>query len=149
MKRALWAQSPTATTWETVLESGLSAPARARAELAGHLDGMLAEDRARDLLLLADELVTNSVVHARADGSGQILLELILGRDTVRVAVTDGGSTTMPTVRPRRATAGGHGLYLVERLSDSWGMEREGKRQTRVWFEFLRAPRATGNGATA
>jgi hypothetical protein len=63
--------------------------------------------------------------------------------------VTDGGSATVPTVRPRRATAGGHGLYLVERLSDSWGMERDGKRQTRVWFEFLRGPRETADGVTA
>ncbi len=149
MKRAWWAQSPTATIWETVLESGVSAPARARAELAGRLDGTLAADRTRDLLLLADELVTNSVLHARADGPHEILLELVLGRDAVRVAVTDGGSITVPTVQSRRAAPGGHGLYLVERLSDSWGMERDGTRQTRVWFEFLRSPRATANGATA
>jgi anti-sigma regulatory factor (Ser/Thr protein kinase) len=145
MKRAWWAQSPTATIWETTLARGHGAPSEARHELAGHLDGTLDADRTRELLLLAGELVSNSVLHARADGDPEILVELIVGRDAVRVVVTDGGSATVPAVQPRDPLgAGGRGLYLVESLSDSWGMERDGARQTRVWFEMRREPSAVG-----
>lgn len=144
MNRAWWEQTGTATIWETVVDSSVSAPARARFELAAHLDGELGDERKRDLLLLAGELVTNSVLHARADGPGEILLELVLGRDAVRVVVTDGGSSKVPSVQPRDPIRpGGRGLYLVDSLSDSWGMEREGTTQTRVWFEMLRKPSAS------
>jgi anti-sigma regulatory factor (Ser/Thr protein kinase) len=149
VNRAWWVHEPTATIWETILESGLSAPSRARRELAVHLDGALTEVRKSDLLLLADELVTNSVLHAGSDGPGEILLELVLGRDAVRVVVTDGGSSSVPSLRPRHARPGGRGLYLVERLSDRWGMERDGTSQTRVWFEILRGPAAPPAAATA
>ena len=140
MKRAWWAPSPTATIWEATLSRGVGAPGHARSELASHLDGTLSADRTRDLLLLAGELVSNSVLHARADGSPEIVLELVLGRDAVRVVVTDGGSAKVPSclgTRPSTGT-GGRGLYLVESMSDSWGMERDGARQTRVWFEMRR-----------
>jgi hypothetical protein len=51
----------------------------------------------------------------------------------------------VPSVRPQDPVgAGGRGLYLVESLSDSWGMERDGTWQTRVWFEMLRHPPAGG-----
>jgi anti-sigma regulatory factor (Ser/Thr protein kinase) len=76
------------------------------------------------------------------------MLELVLGRDAVRVVVTDGGSANVPAVQPPEPLgAGGRGLYLVESLSDSWGMEREGARQTRVWFEIRR--RASAGGTLA
>jgi anti-sigma regulatory factor (Ser/Thr protein kinase) len=148
MKRAWWAPSPTATIWEATLARGVGAPGHARNELESHLNGALSADRTRDVLLLAGELVSNSVLHARADGSPEILLELILDRDAVRVVVTDGGSAKVPSVQQRDPLGdGGRGLYLVDSLSDSWGMEREGARQTRVWFEMRR--RASVGGALA
>jgi anti-sigma regulatory factor (Ser/Thr protein kinase) len=143
MKRAWWAASPTATIWEATLARGVGAPGHARRELASRLDGALDADRTRDLLLLAGELVSNSVLHTTANGSPEIMLELVLGRDAVRV--TDGGSANVPAVQPPEPLgAGGRGLYLVESLSDSWGMEREGAHQTRVWFEMRRRASAGG-----
>jgi anti-sigma regulatory factor (Ser/Thr protein kinase) len=145
MKRAWWAASPTATIWEATLARGVGAPGHARRELASRLDGALDADRTRDLLLLAGELVSNSVLHTTANGSPEIMLELVLGREAVRVVVTDGGSANVPAVQPPEPLgAGGRGLYLVESLSDSWGMEREGAHQTRVWFEMRRRASAGG-----
>jgi anti-sigma regulatory factor (Ser/Thr protein kinase) len=46
--------------------------------------------------------------------------ELVLGRDAVRVVVTDGGSSKVPSCQPQDALRpGGRGLFLVESLSDS------------------------------
>ena len=91
-------------------------------------------------MLLAGELVANSVVHANGDASREIMVELVVGPDVIHVAVTDQGSPSVPTVRPRSASLeSGRGLLLVEHLSDRWGITREGSRRTRVWFEMVRA----------
>ena len=78
----------------------------------------------------------------------EIVLELIIGLDDVRVVVIDGGSATVPMIQPLDTTRpGGRGLFLVDTLSDRWGMTREGTRETRVWFEMGRrraAPSAEG-----
>ena len=129
------------TTWRAVLAGGAAAPGLARREIAEHLDGELGAERSEDVVLLAGELVTNSVLHADSDAAHDIVLELIIGLDAVRVVVTDGGSSEVPTIQPldpRRP--GGRGLFLVETLSDSWGMTRDGSHETRVWFEMLRGP---------
>jgi hypothetical protein len=42
----------------------------------------------------------------------------------------------MQAVDPARP--GGRGLFLVDTLSDRWGMTREGTSETRVWFEMDR-----------
>jgi hypothetical protein len=39
----------------------------------------------------------------------------------------------MDSTRP-----GGRGLFLVDTLSDRWGMMREGTHETQVWFEMGR-----------
>jgi anti-sigma regulatory factor (Ser/Thr protein kinase) len=150
VKRVRSAQTPAATTWEAVLERGVGAPARARHELAGRLDGELGADRKRDLLLLTSELVANSVLHADHDAAAEIRVALVVARDAVRVAVTDPGSPKPPSVQPRDPLrTGGRGLLLVERLSDSWGTDRVATGHTRVWFEMLRHPLAPSTDRTA
>jgi anti-sigma regulatory factor (Ser/Thr protein kinase) len=127
------------TIWRTVLEGGASAPRVARHEITEHLDGELGSERTLDAVLLVGELVTNSVLHAAVGAAHEIVLELIIGIDDVRVVVTDGGSPTIPMIRPLDPNrAGGRGLFLVDTLSDRWGMTREGTRETRVWFEMAR-----------
>ena len=132
-------ESGATTTWRAVLEGGATAPRRARQEITKHLNGELGSERTLDAVLLVGELVTNSVLHAAAGAAHEILLELIIGLDDVRVVVTDGGSQTVPMIRPLDpARPGGRGLFLVDTLSDRWGMTREGNRETRVWFEMGR-----------
>ena len=129
--------------WVSVLQGDTGAPAQARRAIADRLNGELAASRKKDVVLLAGELVANSVVHANGDASRRIVVELVVGPDVIHVAVTDEGSPSVPTVRPRSASLeSGRGLLLVEHLSDRWGITREGSRRTRVWFEMLRGQQA-------
>ena len=133
--------SDDAETWRVVLEGGTAAPRRARQEIADHLNGELGSQRTEDAVLLVGELVTNSLLHAAAGPTREIVLELVIGIDEVRVVVIDGGSTTVPMIQPFDTTRpGGRGLFLVDTLSDRWGMMREGTGETRVWFEMGRRP---------
>ena len=132
-------KAPVPDRWVSVLPGSADAPARARHAIAERLNGELAASRRKDVVLLAGELVANSVVHANGDASRQIVVELVVGPDIIHVAVTDQGSPSVPTVRPRSASLeSGRGLLLVEHLSDRWGITREGTRRTRVWFEMFR-----------
>jgi anti-sigma regulatory factor (Ser/Thr protein kinase) len=125
--------------WLFVLPGGSTAPARARHEVAGRLNGELTAMRKQDVLLLVAELVANCVVHANAHEADEIVMELLIAPDFVRVAVTDRGSSSTPTVRSKSSILeGGRGLVLVESLSDRWGVTRDGTRLTRVWFEIRR-----------
>jgi serine phosphatase RsbU (regulator of sigma subunit)/anti-sigma regulatory factor (Ser/Thr protein kinase) len=87
--------------------------------------------------LLVSELVTNAVRHASAPDSATIELRAEAFGDRVRVEVSDRG----PGFEPRRRTVGersasGWGLYLVDALSDRWGVSRTGG--TTVWLEIDR-----------
>ena len=136
-------QAPARDRWVAVLQGGARAPAQARHAIAERLNGELPASRRQDVVLLAGELVANSVVHANGDASREILVELVVAPDVIHVAVTDEGSPSVPTVRPRSATLeSGRGLLLVEHLSDRWGITREGTTRTRVWFEMVRGRRA-------
>jgi anti-sigma regulatory factor (Ser/Thr protein kinase) len=102
---------------------------RGLASLGGDVDAPLMEI----LCLLVTELVTNSVKHSRADS---ILLTVLVGRSTVRTEVTDGGPGFDPAkMGPLSSDHTGWGLFLVERLADRWGVNRDGNG-TRVWFEI-------------
>ena len=84
--------------------------------------------------LLASELVSNAVRHARAES-----VELCFGVASghVRVEVADNGNGLGRRQRPPDPNrAGGWGLYIVERLASRWGViETSGAR---VWFEIDR-----------
>jgi anti-sigma regulatory factor (Ser/Thr protein kinase) len=134
---------PAEAAWLSVLQGGTDAPRRARHEIASQLNGELAATRREDFVLLVGELVANSVVHANADESDEIVMELVIDPDFVRVAVTDSGSSSVPTVRPKTSgLEGGRGLFLVEQLSDRWGITRDGTQLTRIWFEMVREHQA-------
>jgi hypothetical protein len=74
---------------------------------------------AEDVLLIVSELVTNACLHAEGPES----LTLTFDRKTIRVAVTDRGEG-QPTPRtPHQAgRPGGHGMFIVQRLSMDWGV---------------------------
>jgi anti-sigma regulatory factor (Ser/Thr protein kinase) len=105
------------------------APLRARSEVpALSVPG----PRSADVLLLVSEVVTNSVVHAGLAPGQDIDLRLTRDNGTVRVEVRDEGRGFADALRKGSRTSG-FGLYLVEQLSDRWGVERGA--QTCVWFE--------------
>jgi anti-sigma regulatory factor (Ser/Thr protein kinase) len=117
------------------LDRGPEAAAKARqrlAKLRGDLDPPLMET----LRLLVTELVTNSVRHTAAD---KILLRVLVARSAVWTEVTDAGPGFHPGGEgDGAANRAGWGLFLVERLAERWGVNRDGDG-TKVWFELRRA----------
>jgi anti-sigma regulatory factor (Ser/Thr protein kinase) len=86
-------------------------------------------------VLLASELVTNSVRHSGSRQFGQtITITAILQDSEVRVEVTDSSGPTVPAMRAADEIAeGGRGLQLVQALAATWGYWRDDSRTT-TWF---------------
>jgi anti-sigma regulatory factor (Ser/Thr protein kinase) len=124
-------------TVELELEGTPRAAAEARHAL-DRLAGTVPERRLRDVRLLVSELVTNAVRHAGLRAEDRICLLVQLREAVLRVEVHDPGTGfELRPAQPDPSRASGWGLYLVEELSDRWGMEAgAGRRGTRIWFEF-------------
>ncbi|MER5178388.1 SpoIIE family protein phosphatase [Streptomyces sp. NPDC002896] len=94
-----------------------------------------AHDRADEIELIADELITNSLVHT--EGAATVTLRVLSGSERrLRVEVEDSSSAL-----PHRRDAGigglsGRGLLLVDRLTDVWGVQARGGGKI-VWCEFV------------
>ena len=101
-----------------------------------------ARERADEIELVADELITNALMHT--DGGAIVTLRVLTGpQRRLRVEVEDRSSAL-----PRRREAGesgvsGRGLLLVDRLADAWGVEPRGSGKC-VWCEFTVPDRAGG-----
>ncbi|MGW7521971.1 SpoIIE family protein phosphatase [Streptomyces sp. NPDC054783] len=93
-------------------------------------------DRADEIELVADELMTNALMHT--EGSTVVTLRALDGgHRRLRIEVEDSSSAL-----PRRREAGedgvsGRGLLLVDGLADEWGVEARGSGKA-VWCEFRR-----------
>jgi transcriptional regulator with XRE-family HTH domain/anti-sigma regulatory factor (Ser/Thr protein kinase) len=79
--------------------------------------------------LLVSELVTNSVLHGPTGADVTIILFVGVGRDRLRVEVSDGAT------KRARPKAGGYGLTLVAELASRWGAGRENDLNV-TWFEL-------------
>ncbi|GAA0598933.1 SpoIIE family protein phosphatase [Streptomyces crystallinus] len=94
-----------------------------------------ARERADEIELAADELITNALMHT--DGGAIVTVRVLAGpQRRLRVEVEDRSSAL-----PRRREAGdsgvsGRGLMLVDRLADVWGVESRGSGKC-VWCEFV------------
>lgn len=126
------AVSPRSTvTLKGVPESVSVARGRVR-ELLG--EGHPASD---DVILLVSEVVTNSVIHSGSGGGGEVAMTVAVGAGAVLVEVCDAGSgSSAPHVRNDPEAEGGRGMFLVDLLADSWGVQDDdpdGSR--RLWFE--------------
>jgi anti-sigma regulatory factor (Ser/Thr protein kinase) len=83
------------------------------------------------VLLLASELVTNAVRHARTPFEVTVDVD----DEAVRVAVIDGDTEHVPQMRhPGPDDTNGRGLVLVDQLSTYWGSDRTGGGKA-VWFK--------------
>jgi len=86
-----------------------------------------------DAVLVLSELVSNAIKHARPLESGEIAVVWEITGELVRVAVTDGGSSTRPVpIRPSRSALGGRGLGIVSMLANEWGVDYAPAGRT-VW----------------
>ncbi|GGT23698.1 hypothetical protein GCM10010254_50310 [Streptomyces chromofuscus] len=94
-----------------------------------------AADSSDEVELVADELITNALMHT--EGAAIVTLRVLSDTDRrLRVEVEDSSSAL-----PRRREAGescvsGRGLLLVDILADVWGVEARGGGKC-VWCEFV------------
>ncbi|MEV0642802.1 SpoIIE family protein phosphatase [Streptomyces sp. NPDC050619] len=109
--------------------------AEARHMIRAAVGAWAARDRCDEIELVADELITNALVHT--EGSAIVTLRVLAGSERrLRVEVEDSSSAL-----PRRREAGesgvsGRGLLLVDLLADVWGVEARGGGKC-VWCEFV------------
>jgi anti-sigma regulatory factor (Ser/Thr protein kinase) len=82
--------------------------------------------------MIVTELVTNAVRHGPG---GPVELAIEAGGHGLRGEVVDPGPGIQHANLGRRRAneEGGRGLFLVDALSDSWGMSDD---SSRVWFEI-------------
>lgn len=86
-----------------------------------------------DAALVVSELLGNALRHARPLPSGRVRVSWRLGEGQLQIAVSDGGSTTIPRRYPRSLSSlGGRGLGIVEHVASEWGVRHEGDATT-VW----------------
>jgi PAS domain S-box-containing protein len=94
-----------------------------------------AADRADEIELTADELITNALMHT--EGAAIVTLRVLTGSDRrLRVEVEDSSSALPRRRDPGDSDVTGRGLLLVELLSDMWGVEARGGGKC-VWSEFV------------
>jgi anti-sigma regulatory factor (Ser/Thr protein kinase) len=114
------------------LPANTHAPARARELVreAAHLTGVADDERWR-VEMIVTELVSNAVRHGPG---GPVELALESGGSGMRGEVADPGPGIhyLKLERRRATEEGGRGLFLVDALSDSWGLAED---TSRVWFE--------------
>jgi hypothetical protein len=104
----------------------------ARAFVSEHLHRLALASRADDAVLLADELVTNAILHARTGFE----LRVTAVQDRARVEVVD-DCPTLPVAGTLAARAlSGRGLKLVQSLSTRWGAHPGPTPGKTVWFEL-------------
>jgi len=88
-------------------------------------------------VLLAGELVANSVRHSDSSLPGQtITVTVTAGADGLLVEVTDRSGPGLPVLQQGDSQAeDGRGLQLVNALAGRWGCWQHGCRTT-TWFEL-------------
>ncbi|MEU5631194.1 ATP-binding protein [Streptomyces rishiriensis] len=90
-----------------------------------------------DVVLLVSELVGNAVRHTGARAFG---LRMRRRRGWIRVEVRD-PSRGLPCLMPvQELDVSGRGLFLVDKLSDRWGVDLLPRGKT-TWFEMRVADR--------
>jgi anti-sigma regulatory factor (Ser/Thr protein kinase) len=108
------------------------APARAReAVRQAARDANVDSDERWRVEMIVTELVTNAVKHGPG---GPVELAIQAGGSGMRGEVADPGPgiQRLELDRRRATEEGGRGLFLVDALSDSWGLSDD---SSRVWFE--------------
>lgn len=100
--------------------------------------------------LVLSELVSNAVVHSGAqpgaDGHPAVGLELSLRGGELLMRVHDDGPELPQIVVPAPGAPGGHGLGIVSRLTESWGVDVDPRGGGKTVWCVLRE-RPAGSGA--
>ncbi|MFF1917967.1 SpoIIE family protein phosphatase [Streptomyces sp. NPDC058239] len=114
-------------SWD--LPSDPAVVSTARSLVTRQLGSWALDEAAFATELIASELVTNAIRHAKAP----VRLRLI--HDDVLTCEVSDGSSTSPRLRHARTTdEGGRGLLLVAQCSERWGTRYTGEGKT-IWAE--------------
>jgi anti-sigma regulatory factor (Ser/Thr protein kinase) len=124
---------------ELALPIGSSAPGAARMVVAHCLTGLVSHQILLDAQLLISEVVTNSLRHGEPGDGDTVLVRVYLAAESLRLEIVNRGTAGNVTARQpdHESPGGGFGLDLVDRLTASWGVRRNG--DTNVWFEMGRS----------
>jgi anti-sigma regulatory factor (Ser/Thr protein kinase) len=96
-----------------------------------------------DAVLVVSELVSNAILHAYPLPGERLKVAWVVDDGWLEVAVSDGGSATMPQPgHPTAASVSGRGLAIVAHISQNWGVRTEAVGLT-VWA-VLPAPCQNG-----
>ena len=110
-----------------------TAPAAARLFVGETLQdwrlGQPDEELSEQAQLLADELVTNAVVHARTD----LRLRLELHGELLHLAVHDRDPRPLRPGPAARDSEGGRGLVVIAQVAKIWGVHRHPEGGKVVW----------------
>ena len=118
------------------LESDPEMVAVARQFVRDRLASWEAADRVDSAVLVASELVTNAVLHART----AVTLRVEKSGPKVRIEVFD-ENPRLPVAGPSPPDAtSGRGLALISAVAGAWGMENRGDGKV-VWAEIGPAER--------
>lgn len=99
----------------------------------------------RDAALVISELLSNAILHAYPLPGERLQVAWAVDESSVEVAVSDGGSATMPHAGlPSPSSISGRGLTIVAHLCKTWGVRADEVGLT-VWA-ILAAPRYDGAG---
>lgn len=134
-RKAAHAPQPGGRLQQNVAQNDPEALSSSRHMIRAAVRAWGAKERADEVELAADELITNALIHT--DGGAIVTVRVLTGsRRRLRVDVEDRSSAL-----PRRRDAGetgvsGRGLMLVDRLADAWGVESRGTGKC-VWCEFI------------
>lgn len=86
----------------------------------------LDEDLVGEAEIVASELLTNAVRHARPLSDGTFRVRWKIRADVVEIEVTDGGGATVPKPAPRTVwLSSGRGLRIVRSLAHEWGVTED------------------------
>ncbi|NHI18872.1 ATP-binding protein [Phycicoccus endophyticus] len=104
-----------------------AAVASVRKAVVADLTGRdLPEDLVGEAEIVASELLTNAVRHARPLSDGTIRVRWKIRGEVVEVEVTDGGGATTPKPAPRTVwLSSGRGLRIVRSMAHEWGVTED------------------------
>jgi len=117
---------------ETVLAAEPVSASKARDFICQHLVAHGLLYLVEDIRLVASELATNAMVHARTP----FVVTLAEMNGGVLLTIRDGSTSVPVRTTPQVMDMGGRGLVLVELLSQEWGARTDSDGSKSVWASF-------------
>lgn len=130
---------------ETRLSAAPESASLARAFVSRHLVEHRLSHLVEPVRLVASELATNSLTHART----AFTIALSETPETVLLSVRDEDGSVLVRSRHRLMDPGGRGLQIVEALSLEWGVDNDYNGSKTVWAVFGKGAAQTPGGAAS